>query len=211
MTVPMPEQRTEPLTDAYLDQMQAHVDEGGRLSHRNATDLLTELRSRRAAEEAQRKGAAGTTTRERAISWACECERYGSTDFTGTPPQWLVDMLTEFAVRECRAARAEGHREGMEKAATGGYWSAGVFHEPPNRRGKRDGLSGEIVRVDGKFATEQEAVAAAQAVIAHGRPRIDKFIDKQTARPNVHFELSRDAVDAIGRALAIRRAAGETR
>lgn len=28
----------------YLEQMQAHVDEGGRLDHRNAVDLLGEVR-----------------------------------------------------------------------------------------------------------------------------------------------------------------------
>lgn len=34
-----------PLTDEYLGQMQAHVDEGGQLTHRNAVDLLKALQS----------------------------------------------------------------------------------------------------------------------------------------------------------------------
>lgn len=38
------EKRTS-ITLDYLDQMQAHVDEGGTLSHRNALDLLTALRA----------------------------------------------------------------------------------------------------------------------------------------------------------------------
>ena len=34
---------TEPLRGSYLEMMQAHVDEGGRLSHRNGVDLLAEV------------------------------------------------------------------------------------------------------------------------------------------------------------------------
>ena len=31
------------MNQAYLDQMRAHVDAGGKLTHRNAVELLTEL------------------------------------------------------------------------------------------------------------------------------------------------------------------------
>lgn len=31
------------MTKEYLEQMRAHVDEGGQLSHRNGVDLLAEI------------------------------------------------------------------------------------------------------------------------------------------------------------------------
>ena len=34
---------SEPLTKEYLDQMQAHIDEDGTLTHRNAIDLFNEV------------------------------------------------------------------------------------------------------------------------------------------------------------------------
>lgn len=45
----MAEALAKPLSDEYLDQMQAHVDEGGTLSHLNAVELLAALRKNHAA------------------------------------------------------------------------------------------------------------------------------------------------------------------
>jgi len=38
-----------PMTDGYLEQMEAHVDAGGTLSHANATDLLQQVMQQREA------------------------------------------------------------------------------------------------------------------------------------------------------------------
>jgi hypothetical protein len=40
------ERESSSLSSDYLEQMQAHVDEGGTLSHQNGIELLTELRRR---------------------------------------------------------------------------------------------------------------------------------------------------------------------
>lgn len=76
-----------------------------------------------------------------------------------------------------------------------GYWSSGVFDRPPR-------IGARLVRVDGKFATEAEAIAKADAVIKEGRPDIGTFIDRKTAKPSVSFHISHDDLMEIGRTLA---------
>lgn len=76
-----------------------------------------------------------------------------------------------------------------------GHWTSGVFDSGPK-------IGGRIIRVEGKFATEAEAIARAEAVIADGRPSISIFIHKPTARPSVCYSLSRADIDEIGRALS---------
>jgi hypothetical protein len=83
----------------------------------------------------------------------------------------------------------------IREIASRGYWSSGVFDHWP-RKGMR------IVRVEGKFATEADAIAKANAVIAEGRPNISTFIHQPTAKPSVHFNISHADCDEIGRALA---------
>lgn len=45
----------------YIDSMQAHVDEGGKLSHQNAVDLLAEVVRLRAVAESQEQAIAQIT------------------------------------------------------------------------------------------------------------------------------------------------------
>jgi len=73
-----------------------------------------------------------------------------------------------------------------------GHWSAGVFDSHPKKGGR-------IIRIDGTFATEAEAVAKANAVIAEGRPDIATFIHQPTAKPSVHYNLSHSDIDELAR------------
>lgn len=84
----------------------------------------------------------------------------------------------------------------ITEIARRGHWTSGVFDSGP-RTGAR------IIRVQGEFATEAEAIARVEAVIADGRPNISTFIHKPTAKPSVSYSLSRADVDEIGRALAL--------
>lgn len=84
----------------------------------------------------------------------------------------------------------------IREIAMRGYWSSGVFDRPPR-------IGARLVRVDGKFATEADAVAAAESVIEQGRPDIGTFIDRKTAEPSVSFHIGHDDMIQIGRALAV--------
>lgn len=83
----------------------------------------------------------------------------------------------------------------IREIASRGHWISGVFDSPPK-------TGGRIIRIDGEFSTEAEAIAKAEAVIAEGRPNISTFIHRPTAKPSVHFNLSRADQDELGRALA---------
>lgn len=80
---------------------------------------------------------------------------------------------------------------------------SGVFHRPPFRsradQRRFPGGNATSVSVAGEFATEQEAIAAAEQVIKHGRPNIGTLIDRATAVPSVHFSLSFSDVNELGR------------
>lgn len=92
--------------------------------------------------------------------------------------------------------RAEIER--LRKALDGAVWTASVFHRPfASRRGK-DRMP-TIHSIKGTFATEQEAIAKANEVIAHGRPSIETFIDRETAEPMATFHLTKEGLVELGR------------
>lgn len=79
-----------------------------------------------------------------------------------------------------------------------GYWIACVYDSPP-RVGARTTL------LEGEFATEADAIAKAEAVIADGRAGPSILFHSPTAKPSVRFHLNPNDMIALGRAIAAGR------
>lgn len=78
-----------PLTKPYLEQMRAHVDEGGQLNHRNAVDLLAEVE--RLNEWAD--GFSDAQIKERRLCEARiqEIEHRSAIDGRETTAKWMME------------------------------------------------------------------------------------------------------------------------
>lgn len=82
----------------------------------------------------------------------------------------------------------------IREIAGRGFWSSGVYDHHPK-------IGPRIIRISGKYPSEGAAVERAKAAIADGRPDIETFIHRESARPSVHFNLTPNDIDEIGRAL----------
>jgi hypothetical protein len=89
----------------YLEQMQAHLDDGGKLSHQNAVDLLKEVWKLRARNTTKYKDALETIEREVCSSMFYHIQnKFGiNDDITSEDVSRLVSIIKQVETQAIRA------------------------------------------------------------------------------------------------------------
>ncbi len=85
------------------------------------------------------------------------------------------------------------------RAKAAGYWTAFVTDNRPDKR-LLPNANLRVMGLLGRFATETEALAAADAAIASGWV-VDTRLHRETAKACADFNLPREVVNEIGRFL----------
>jgi hypothetical protein len=99
-----------------------------------------------------------------------------------------------------RLRKAEAERDALRGAIKCGYWEASVYHCPPPRSKRDNPLKhSSTMHLPLKFISEDAALGYAAEVIRSGWANTT-IVHRESAKPIASFVLSRNAIDALGRA-----------